>query len=31
VGMLGEYIARIYMETKDRPIYLVRNRYPIKK
>jgi polyisoprenyl-phosphate glycosyltransferase len=24
VGMLGEYIGRIYMETKHRPLYLIR-------
>lgn len=27
VGMLGEYIGRIYMETKNRPLYLIRRRY----
>lgn len=27
VGLLGEYIGRIYMETKLRPIYLVRREY----
>lgn len=27
VGMLGEYIGRIYMETKRRPLYVVRKRY----
>lgn len=31
VGMLGEYIGRIYMETKNRPIYLIRKRYGIKQ
>lgn len=25
VGILGEYIGRIYMEAKDRPIYLVKD------
>lgn len=27
VGVLGEYMGRIYMESKQRPIYLVRARY----
>ncbi|NOS89726.1 MAG: glycosyltransferase family 2 protein [Methylococcaceae bacterium] len=27
VGMLGEYIGRIYMETKHRPVYLIRKHY----
>jgi glycosyltransferase involved in cell wall biosynthesis len=31
VGMLGEYIGRIYMETKHRPLYLIRKQYGVKK
>jgi glycosyltransferase involved in cell wall biosynthesis len=27
VGLLGEYIGRVYLETKQRPIYLVRRSY----
>lgn len=27
VGILGEYIGRIYMEAKRRPLYLIRRRY----
>lgn len=27
IGLLGEYIGRIYMETKQRPSYLIRRSY----
>ncbi|AOJ77200.1 glycosyltransferase family 2 protein [Burkholderia ubonensis] len=27
IGVVGEYIGRIYYESKERPIYLVRRRY----
>ncbi|KRB85134.1 glycosyltransferase family 2 protein [Noviherbaspirillum sp. Root189] len=27
VGLLGEYIGRIYLETKQRPTYLIRREY----
>ena len=30
IGVLGEYISRIYMESKRRPIYIIRNRHEFK-
>ena len=27
IGILGEYLGRVYMETKQRPIYLIRKQY----
>ena len=27
IGMLGEYIGRIYTESKNRPIYIIRKKY----
>lgn len=27
IGIVGEYVGRVYTETKGRPIYLVRNTY----
>ena len=27
IGLLGEYIARIYTEVKNRPHYIIRDRY----
>jgi len=26
LGVLGEYLARVYSEVKDRPVYLVRQK-----
>jgi polyisoprenyl-phosphate glycosyltransferase len=28
IGLLGEYLARIYDEVKERPLYIVRGRFP---
>ena len=27
VGILGEYVGRIYMESKNRPVYIIRKKY----
>lgn len=31
LGMIGEYMARIYMEVKNRPIYFAREEYMISE
>jgi dolichol-phosphate mannosyltransferase len=28
IGLLGEYLARIYDEVKGRPLFIVRSRFP---
>jgi hypothetical protein len=27
IGVLGEYVGRTYLESKNRPVYLIRRRY----
>lgn len=27
IGVLGEYLGRVYMETKSRPIYIIRKKF----
>jgi hypothetical protein len=27
IGVIGEYIGRIYLESKRRPLYVIRRRY----
>jgi len=31
IGMLGEYIGRLYDEAKGRPLYIVRGDLEVKK
>ena len=30
IGLLGEYLARIYDEVKERPLYIVRRRFSVR-
>ena len=31
LGMVGEYLGRLYMETKQRPLYLIAKQYPVSR
>ena len=31
IGVLGEYIGRIYIETKQRPRYLLKKRHTVEQ
>jgi polyisoprenyl-phosphate glycosyltransferase len=31
LGMVGEYLGRLYMETKQRPLYLIAKQYPVPR
>jgi glycosyltransferase involved in cell wall biosynthesis len=30
IGILGEYIGHMFIESKQRPLYFIKNKYPIK-
>lgn len=30
IGVLGEYLGRVYSETKSRPKYIIQERYPVQ-